>query len=332
MPLYTYMNLRAKFYKLRLFSLLAIATSGLQAEPQYLSESERQALQEKLEDLLNSAENSSKQRFSKALGAFKSAIQSDTAAHELYLVCHEKVNFIDKQKSSQDFREWKRKHKERGDLSEFRRALRHQLNWLLLSIQVSVRPDDIYEFGGQAVQKIDTVISELTTLKSQKSLLRQDVLNSVYAKAFDINGLEAEGWPSSPVDVASVYEDVVMPPLRDSANIATLRASWDKRIKQIGLIKKEWSDKPDKTRIGLKKNQGAPGYEAWLDNEYLKLLWDKEKDCFETGDQVNASNNMLSHIQKNISHKLSLEWVKEFQKITGINGEKEVKASATVEE
>jgi len=256
----------------------------VKAESQYLSDSDKKELHEQLEELLNSAENSSKQRFARALTAFKSAIQSDVAAHELYLDCYEKVNFIDQQKSSQQFREWKRKHKERDDLSDFRRALRHQLNWLLLSIQVSVRPDEMHEFGAEAVKKVDQIMDELETLKSQQSVLKQRVLSSVYAKAYDINGLEAENWPLSPTDISNIYDKVIMPPLRDGSKNATLRASWDKRIKHVGLMKKEWTQKPAKARISSKSDKGTPEYEKWLDDGYLKLLWQKEKDCYKAGE------------------------------------------------
>ena len=127
-----------------------------------------------------------------------------------------------------------------------------------------------------------------------------------------------------------------MPPIRESGSIATLRASWDKRIKHVGLIKKEWSSAPRSNKIIAKKAIGTPAYEEWLDNGYLKLLWQKEKDCFNSGDQVNASNNMLAHISKHINHKLSLEWVKDFQTIAGVGEISELdtseRASTTTKE
>jgi len=314
------LNIRMKqlFRFLAIKALPLLVVSGeLKAQAGYLSASDKIALQEKLDALLNSAENSSKQRFARALTAFRAAIQSDTAAHELYLDCYEKVNFIDKQKNGQQFRDWKRKHREREDLTEFRRALRHQLNWLLLSIQVSVDPDKMHEFGGEAISKVDKIMEELKTLKSQQSVLKQKVLSSIYAKAYNINGLEADDWPLSPTDISGIYENVVMPPLRNGSKVATLRASWDKRIKHIGLMKKEWSAEAKKAKISVKSDKGPPAYEEWLTDGYLKLVWNKEKDCFKAGGEITASNNMLAHISKHINHKESLKWVKDFQSLTG---------------
>ena len=301
------------------------------AEAEYLSDGDKKKLQEKLETLLNSAESSSKQRFARALTAFKSAIQSDVAAHELYLECYEKVNYIDKQRSSQEFREWKRKHRERDDLSDFRRALRHQLNWLLLSIQVSVNPDEIHEYGGEAVNKVDQIMDELKILKSQQSVLNQKVLSSVYARAYDINGLEADNWPLSPTDISGIYDKVIMPPIRERGEVNTLRASWDKRIKHIGLIKKEWSKQAKTGKISVKKNIGSPEYEKWLNDGYLKLIWRKEKDLFKIGDEVRASDNMLSLISNNINNKLSLQWVEDFQSTTGIIKDDEANTGETTQ-
>lgn len=318
------MKLNPKFSKLGLCLFFSLASGQLSAEPAILSDSDREKLQDELDKVLNVAKTTSEKRFARAMSAFRSAISSDSAAYELYLDCYERVNFIDQQKSSQDFREWKRKHNDRDDLSEFKRVLRHQLNWLLLSIEASAQPEDIYQFSEKAMKKIDTIMSELEKLKSQQRVLSQSVLSSVYAKAFDMNGLEAEGWPLSPTDITGVYETLVMPPIRDEGDATRLRAAWNKRIKQVGLMKKEWSASPKSSKIGIKKETKSPEYEKWLDDGYLKLIWAMEKDCFEVGDEVNASSNMLSHLKKHIKHKLSLEWVKEFEDIIGSGDKIEV--------
>ncbi len=326
------MKLKLQFSKLSLCLAFCLTGGELSAEPATLSDSDRRELQDQLDEVLNVAKSTSEKRFVRAMSAFRSAIDSDSAAYELYLECYERVNFIDKQKSGQDFREWKRKHNDREDLTEFKRVLRHQLNWLLLSIEASAKPEDIYQFSDKAVKKIDTIMSELEQLKSQQKILSRSVLSSVYAKAFDINGLEADGWPLSPTDITNVYENLVMPPIRDEGNATRLRAAWIKRIKQVGQMKLEWSNTPESNKVGIKKETEAPDYVKWLDDGYLKLLWSMEKDCYAVGDEVTASRNMLTHVKKHIKHKLSLEWVKELEGIINSGGEAEVIEPSTSSE
>ncbi len=297
--------------------LTVLFTVGLcgwsQGDPKGLSDADRKELMEKLEEIREAAERSSKDRFGAALVAFRDAVKSDSAAHDLYLKCVEKVDFVDEKKGSQEFREWKRKHKEKKDTVAFRRALRHQLNWLLLSIEACVKPEEIDSFGVKALEKMGAIMDDHDVLKPQQGLLKKNVLSSVYAKAYDINGLEAKGWPLSPLDVGKIYDKVVMPPLRNAASVSRLRLAWKKRIDHEGMTLKNWSDLPDSNRVGMKKDLLPPEFEKWKEDGYVQLQWDMEMDCYESGDEVDSASNMLILLTKYIKHKKSLEWTEDFQ-------------------
>ena len=125
------------------FLALAISTGSLSAADEGpLSDSDRQVLLERLKDLQEGAGGRAEKRAGSALTAFRAAAGSDDRAHELYVKCVEKVRFEDEKRSSQAFREWKRRHKDREDSPGFRRVLRHQLNWLLLTIEANSASDD----------------------------------------------------------------------------------------------------------------------------------------------------------------------------------------------
>ncbi|MGJ8656628.1 MAG: hypothetical protein ACSHX6_09250 [Akkermansiaceae bacterium] len=298
-------------------TFLAMTTAMSQAQGETLNEIEKKQLIERLAEIREAAEKSSKDRFAVALMAFRDAIKSDASAHDLYLKCVEKADFEDQKKSSQDFRDWKRKHKERRDTAEFRRALRHQLNWLLLSIEASVKPDEIESLGVKALAKVDAIMEDHKMLKPQQGLLDRSVLSSVYAKAYNINGLQAKDWPLSPLAISDIYEKLVMPPLRNGDSVDMLRKAWTKRIEHEGLILKNWADLPDSGRVGMKKDMEPPKFTKWKEDGYLKLLWEKEMDCYKHGDEKQASGNMLALVTEHIKHKKSLEWTKDFQKLMG---------------
>ncbi len=309
--------------------VLVMSMGATYALPDSLSDADRKEFLEKLEEIRSSAEKSSKSRFKQALIAYRGAIKSDAAAHALYLKCVEKVNFTDQKKASHEFRDWKRRHKDRQDSAEFRRALQHQLNWLLLTVEAAANPKEMQSLGSEALKKVDAIMADHEKLKSHRGILQQNVLSSVYAKAYNIDGLEAKDWPLAPLKISQIYEKVVMPPLRKLASISKLRVAWTKRIEHEGLILKNWSAVPNSTRIGLKREMLPPAYEKWKESGYLELLWNKEMDCYKAGDEMQASSNMLAHLAKYIKHKQSLKWTKDFQELmtAGLEEEKKAKSS-----
>ena len=290
-------------------------TSQVSAQAETMTDSEKEEMLERATKMLESAEGRSKARFATAIKAFRSAVASDTAAHDLYLKCLEQVEYVDKQKSSSAFRDWKRKHRETSDTPAFRRALRHQLNWLLISIEAAHDPAKIEQLGIKALAKVDAMIDDAELLKPNKNILSKAVLSTVYAKAYDLDTLGAKKWPSSPASINEIYENVVMPPLRVPSKTNLLRSAWNKRIKHEGLIKELWSknSKENEKKIGLKKDLAPPEYLAWRENIYPELLWRREVDCFESGDEKHAASNMMGHIDKYIKHKNSLKWTQQFK-------------------
>ncbi len=290
-----------------------------------LSDEDRKVMIKKLEEIQATAKKSSMNRFGTAMKAFRRAMKSDVAAHDLYIKCVEKADFSDQKRSSQQFREWKRNHKDRHNTLEFRRVLQHQLSWLLLSIEAAANPDDIQTLGIKALKNVDAIMDDQKILKPHRHILKQNVLSSVYAKAYNIDGLKAKDWPMSPLNISEIYDKVVMPPLRETTSINQLRGAWDKRIEHEGQILKHWSAIPKTSQIGMAKDLLLPEYTKWQEAGYLELLWKKEMDCFKAGDEKQSSAKMLSHLSKYIKHKQSLKWTKQFQKLmaAGLRAETE---------
>ena len=88
-------------------ALLLCAAPPL-AHAQTLSQADREALIEKLENLKNNAKEKAMGRIGSAMTAFRAGMASDDAAIELYLKCVEKVDYEDQKRTTQEFREWKR--------------------------------------------------------------------------------------------------------------------------------------------------------------------------------------------------------------------------------
>ena len=287
------------------------------ARAEILSDADRESLLENLEKLRESANSKVDARFRIALAAYREAIGSDDAAMELYLNCIEKVNFEDQQKKSTDFREWKRNEAEKLADPGLRLALRHQLRWLVLTLQAASEKADRTKLAVEAQEIVDSIFREPEKLKNQESILSQAVTSSVFARAYDINSEKLEKWPLSPIQLDQLYGQVLLPPYRKSSRLAGLRATWIKRIQQEGAKIEHWSENDrnpkEEKRIGMASGMQSPAYEKFLAETQPSLQWEMETDLFRHGDESGAAVRMLAHLEKNLAHPAAREWGKQFE-------------------
>lgn len=314
-PLNFVMNPRMRVHVFLVCAALSLNSARADA----LSDADRETLLENLEKLRESANSKVDAKFRVALAAFREAIGSDDAAIELYLNCMEKVNFEDQQKKSADFREWKRKEAEKLSDPGLRLALRHQLRWLVLTLQATSEKADRAKLAVEAQEIVDSIFREPAKLKNQEAVLNQAVTSSVFARAYDINSAKVEKWALSPVQLDQVYDQILLPPYRIPSRLGELRATWIKRIQQEGMKMEHWSEndrKPkEERRIGMASAAQPPAYEKFLAETQPQLQWDMEIDLFRNGDESGAAVRMLAHLGKHLAHPAAREWSKQFEEL-----------------
>jgi len=292
---------------------LALFSSLLKAEsPESLSEADREALLERLENIQKEANSRVDARFRIAINAFSSAMTSNDAAIDLYLRCEEKVNFEDKKKKSSDFREWKRKNSDKFSETSFRVALRYQLRWLILTLEAASEEPDRERLAGQAAKVVDSIFSQADDLADQQDTLQMAVTGTVFARAYDIKGVEVEEWPLSPVQLQGIYDQILLPPLRRVDRISSLRAMWTKRMVHEGLRVEHWKGKSEDKKA---RGEESPAYEIFITETLPDLRWDAEVDVYNAGDERTAAMRMLKHIDENIAHKSAPKWVSAFAEL-----------------
>jgi len=297
--------------------------SGAHADS--LSDADRETLLENLEKIRNASDSKTDARFRIALTAFRNAMGSDDAAIDLYMNCMEKVNFEELKKKAADYREQKAKEREKLGEPGLRLALRHQLRWLMLTLEAGSTKPDLVKLTHDAQEAVDAVFRDADKLKYQQEILSQDVTSSVFARAYDINNVKAENWAMSPIQVDMIYDKILLPPYRKPSGLATLRAGWLKRIQQETLQKELWNekrrerredrenrDREDK-RVGMADAMQSAEYLKFVEEEVPKLYWEMEVDLFENGDEAGASVRMLAHLNKYVSHPSLREWSDELQ-------------------
>jgi hypothetical protein len=287
--------------------LLAIAIQPLAAEG--LSNSDREALLEKLENIRKEADSKVDARFRTATSAFKNAMGSPNSALDLYLKCEEMVNFDDMKKKNVDFREWKRRNAEKLSDQGFRVALQQQLRWLVLTLEAASEDPDRDKLAAEAGKVVDFIVSKAEDLSQNRSVLEQGVTGSVFAQAYDINGVKVENWPLAPGQIQAVYEQVLLPPLRRMDRLASLKATWTRRMSHEGTLINLWGGNQDEKG---KSGSQSPAYEKFITAALPNLQWDAEMDLFKAGDERGAAIRMLEHIQKNIAHDSAPKWTESF--------------------
>ena len=114
------------------------------------------------------------------------------------------------------------------------------------------------------------------------------------------------------MDIEQIYDKVVLPPLRKTTRLDSLRLAWKKRILHEGHLIEKWSVRGGKT-IGKKDAMQSPEFEKFLSEKRPQLLWDMEIDCFEVGDQQKSALRMLKHLEANLTHKDAPEWIEDFK-------------------
>lgn len=305
--------------------LLATLPGAVRADPQPLTEADRIALEERLERIRKQSDKRVGGLYRRALQDYRSAIRSDDATMDLYLKCVEKVQFADEKKKTTEFREWKRRNRERLKSSSMRMALRHQLSWLLLSIEAARCEGDVSELSAQAMKHLDQIFEHAETLKDHRGILDQDALGSVFARAYKLN-IRVEKWPKSALDISGIYEHVVMPQLRKPEKVAALRKAWAKRIEHEGLKIERWT-RQDGSRIGTKEAMRSSQFEKFLTGTRPAMQWQAETDCFKAGDQKAAALNLLKHLEKHITHRDAPKWIEQFQALISPGAEKDKPAA-----
>lgn len=284
-----------------------------------LTNEDREALLERLDALKASAVERLDARFKAGVQAYAGAMNSEDAALDLYLKCVEKVDFIDQKKKESDFREWKRKESDKLSKPSFKLALRHQLYWLSLTCQAASENADREKLVPFAQNAMDAVFRDLPNLQDQQGVLKQAVTGTVFAKAYEITNVKVEKWALNPVDINTIYEQIVMPPLRNPSDVEKLKETWLRRIQQEGMIVEHWSGKGggrerrEDGRIGMADNSRPPEMDRFISDTLPMLQWQMEVDLFKAGDQAGAALRMIGHIEKNIGNSYAKDWSEQFR-------------------
>lgn len=292
-----------------LFALISAAP--VLADP--LSQADRQALIEALDALKNAATDHATTRLGSAASAFNAGVASADAATELYLRCVEKVDFEERDRKSSEFREWKKRHKDRLDDEGHGLALRHQLQWTVLTMKAASDPAEARKLAPKVLDALEAIFRTPEDLRGHVGILTQSVDSTVFARAYGLTGYKVEGWPMSPLSggngsirVDGAFQQLIFPACRAAGDADALRAAWKRRIQFEEVARGFWSR--DSTEEGE-----SPERDKFLAETRPGLEWDMEEDLFKAGDEKRAAVALLKHLETYIQHSQARDWEARFR-------------------
>jgi len=297
-----------------LMLFLGVFCGKLMADP--LSPADREALLENLEKLRGTVTGRVDARFRAAIAAYRSAMSDEKAVMEFYLKCVKKIDFDEKHRKTSEFNEWKKKQEDHLNDPTTRRALMHQLCWLVLTLQAASDKADMNKLAPQAQQIVDELFNDVPTLTGQREILGQNATSTVFARAYEIGGVSLEKWPFSPLNLAQIYDTILLPPYRTSGNTAALRSGWLKRLRQEGVAFEDTHAKSKSNGRPLSPDTGhSPEQERFLTETLPELQWQMETDLFRCGDQRGAALRMITHIEKYLTNRHARQWSDELKNL-----------------
>lgn len=278
-----------------------------------LTPKEVETMLERLESLKDEAGQKKTGRVASAASAYKAALGSNEATIDLYLQCVEKVRYADQNRPLIEFREWKRAQKDRlGELA-FREALRYQLRWLLLGLEITTKelaPGDMAE---KAAEITSSLARDAKQLAPHMAMIRENAFGTVFAQAYRIGHLAPEKWPASPMPVGNVYEQVILPRLRQGKDAKKLESAWMARLEQETLLVNMEAE--------ADRERGEARLERFNTEERPQLVWEMLTDIYKAGGQRSSAGKMLTFLEANLGHKSAIEWAAEMKTLLEGRGE-----------
>jgi hypothetical protein len=286
-----------------------------------LSEADRKEAAEWLEQVKNNFYSGDAARIRKAEEALSNAAGSETAAMALYVAAMKSAmlnqtsitsrivsssngrmgggmmmggpggggrmgggamggNSSSKSTSAQSqFSEWRKQNTGSNLQPGFKKALQIQCKWMLLCLKKTV---DEKKGGNMNVTSsilgiLNEVAENANSIADQ--LWQAGSVGNVIRQYLQISDYRPQSIPDNMCDVGGVFERVLLTPYKENSDVEGFRNMWAKRVSiECAIIAASASDKKEA--------------EANVASHKAKRQWEREKACFELGDEVRALANI----------------------------------------
>ena len=300
--------------------ILLVMGSGFCQAQELLSDSARKEAAEWLKEVKTGHLNTSSARLQKAVAALTTAIATENAAMKLYVDAM-KDRFLNptsmmsrmlnrggggyrmmrmpamnggrggsngRNGSSQNespssaFSNWRKQNTGNNVAPGFKKALQLQCKWMLLCLKKAEAEKNEREINisPSVLSMLDEVAANAKDVGEQLAMVggASDVIRTY----LNISDYRSETLPDNLMDLNGIFDRVLLVPYKENKDVENFRKLWNKRIGlELALLMNNTAS--DKKTAEVEKA-----------NFLLKRQWEREKACFELGDQVASLDKMKS--------------------------------------
>ena len=277
--------------------ILLVMGSGFCQAQELLSDSARKEAAEWLKEVKTGHLNTSSARLQKAVAALTTAIATENAAMKLYVDAM-KDRFLNptsmmsrmlnrggggqNESPSSAFSNWRKQNTGNNVAPGFKKALQLQCKWMLLCLKKAEAEKNEREINisPSVLSMLDEVAANAKDVGEQLAMVggASDVIRTY----LNISDYRSETLPDNLMDLNGIFDRVLLVPYKENKDVENFRKLWNKRIGlELALLMNNTAS--DKKTAEVEKA-----------NFLLKRQWEREKACFELGDQVASLDKMKS--------------------------------------
>lgn len=297
--------------------MLLILGSGFCQAQEMLTDSGRKEATEWLKEVKSGYLNTSSSRIQKAVAALTTAAGTENAAMKLYVDAM-KDRFLNpasmmshmlnrgsgssrmmrmpsmgrrggsngsrdnpqSESPSAAFSNWRKQNTGNNVAPGFKKALQLQCKWMLLCLRKADAEKNEREFNvsSSVLSMLDEVAANAKDAGAQLPMVggASDLIRTY----LNIADYRSETLPDNLMNLNAIFDRVLLAPYKENKDVENFRKLWNKRI-GLELTLLESNSSSDKKTAEAEK----AGF-------LLKRQWEREKACFELGDQVAALEKM----------------------------------------
>ncbi|MBT8779079.1 hypothetical protein [Akkermansia muciniphila] len=139
--------------------------------------------------------------------------------------------------------------------------------------------------------------------KSGARIAEQSVLNTEVGEALGISSMSSKAFPDSMKNRDEIFDKLFFTGYRKTRNLPALRQAWSKRISMevaLGKVSHAISTGKKSGMQGRIANASEDEFDEQDSSILDRLRWRCELDCFDLGDQANATRNMMTLIRTTV--------------------------------
>ena len=301
--------------------ILLVMGSGFCQAQELLSDSARKEVTEWLKEVKTGHLNTSSARLQKAVAALTTAIATENAAMKLYVDAM-KDRFLNptsmmsrmlnrggggyrmmrmpamnggrggnngrngsqNESPSSAFSNWRKQNTGNNVAPGFKKALQLQCKWMLLCLKKAEAEKNEREINisPSVLSMLDEVAANAKDVGEQLPMVGG--ASEVIRSYLNISDYRSDTLPDNLMDLNTIFDRVLLAPYKEKKDVENFRKLWNKRIGLEATLLQNNSASDKKTA------------EVEKASFLVKRQWEREKACFELGDQVAALEKMKSLI------------------------------------